>query len=331
MNNIVTLELFDYNPKNERSKIIDLKFNGKNMLSDQTKVWINKFDYRSSYFPLHIPTLSNSWNKFTPPHFNGVINIPNGYNPNNYYYTDWVITVNINNVYTSLPVMWIKNNVYKPSLPIDIQNEFCWIRNEHEVIDMINTTFNMLFGDTNVFIMKSKTTWSIMVKQSYIENKNIEIYFNDSMRRNFNFYYQDNNCIRIDKKINVLRSIMNEPYLSTETTSSNSHIFPFTKMVFTSSDLIVPTIYSSSSLLSDTVEQKKVILSYNLIISDISTIGDSINYAVESSDRSLSLTGIDEPVLEKFSLQCFFVTRDNKYFQMMLNSDDLISVEMQFM
>lgn len=326
MENILTLELTDYNDSQE-TRNAQLAYTGNNPLTNQTKLWINKFFLCSQEFPLHIPTLSDTWDPyygtFTTPDSLIVQNVPT-----NFFYTSWVITVSVGDTFYSAPVLWMKNG-FKPPLPMDLNNDYFWVKNEQLICDMVTKTFNIMFPTGTFYFLKSGSSWIVAGQQSFIAGNVVNIYFNDAMKKCFNFNYRSNSGFIIPTL--VTKSLNGLPYYVTETTSTNINLFPFTKLVFTGNGLPVPSVNFQNTASSVVTKTKNVILSYSMIVTDISQIGNTISFTTDSSDRSLTLLGNGEAELKDFTIDAFFVMRNGNTFPVKIGSGDLLEIQMQFL
>ena len=315
------LELNNYNA-NEDEIQATVKYSGKNLLSDEhSKVWPYKFKINSNNFPLHIPTIVNN---FTPYNVGTTVPIIN--NPENYYLTDWVITIKMKNTNAkSAPVRWIKDG-YKQVLTGDLfKNKYFWVNNSDEIAININDCFASLLSDPlKIFIVKQGDRWMLLIDSDLMDN--IEgIYFNDYMRKYFSFDYGANNKITLSKL--QTHTVLETIYFTITTPNSNNKLFPFDKVIFKSEKLNVPALSIQNYDARIVNNSAAVLLSYDLSISDISEISTSMSYINNTKDRSLSLIG---PFPDFFEINCYLVTKSGYEFQLMLKQDDKITISLMF-
>lgn len=327
MSNIVNLDLSDYN-KDGAQRMANIRYDGGDLLEDQTRLWANKFTLTTQAYPLHIPELSTQWTPFYPQGANSgnttVATIPNN---KDYYFTDFVITVQVGSNYYTAPVRWEKDG-YKLPLPMNINSPYFWVKSAAFLCDIITSAFDLATSPGSFIFIKQASNWTVAALKQYVGTNEVKIYFNDAMKRYFNFNYQEDGGFLIKSYISSM--ISGAEYFVTTTDSTNTLLFPFDRLVFVSSKLPVPPLFYQENNTSVINMTKDIILSYDLIITDISMLGNTISFVTENSDRSLSLTGNGESILNPFSLSAFFVARDNTMFQVRLNPGDKLAISFSF-
>lgn len=310
------LELQQYNQSGQTQA--NMVFNGSNILDTQMFMWPYKFNLNTKNFPLYIPTIIQS---FVPYNLNPSTEtelVPNS----EFYMMDWAITIKFDdNTSKTTPVYWMKEGYFKQPT-FSKTSKYFWINNSDEICSYVTNAFDRILGvEKEVFFVKNGDRWSILVdSNSAIES----IYFNDAMAKYFDFNYGYQNRIKI-VKINTF-IIGQEEYYNVTTSTTNNKLFPFNKLVFKST-LKVPQMniqYNSQvQNYSDSV-----ILSYDMIITDISQIGNSLTYTNDCSDRSLSLMG--NSVLEPFTVTPYFVSNSGEVFDIILDQGDSCSISFMF-
>lgn len=326
VSNIVTLQLSDYNEYSSQ-RLSTLRYDGGDLLDYQTKMWVNKFTLNTQAFPLHVPKLSESWSPFYPSGASTANTIIAPLPNNNYYFTNWVITIKAGSQYHTVPVRW-ENIGYKQPLPVNLDNDYFWVKSAAFLCDIVTSALNELFPDSFYF-MKSGSNWFVATKREfYNANPDITFYFNDEMRKFFNFnYMQDNGFIVRPIMSKAINSI---EYIMTQTDSTNNFLFPFDRLILTANNLPVPPMYVQNSGSNVINGNKNVILSYDMNIPDISMLGNTISFTTISSDRSLSLMGTDTVKLVPFTIDASLVMRDGTEFRIRLNKGDKLSMEINF-
>lgn len=325
MSNIF-LELNHINNTNTDQKCV-LKYDSNNILTSQDKLWLYKFNIQTSpfSFPLYIPNIVPETENTNP--ILGSVLVTN--NVNQLYKTDWIVSVTYTNgTVKSRYVYWDKPGVTKTAPSSNMyDNQYFWLNNSSQLTTMINSTFDELCGDDVVILVKNEARWSLLIHS----DSNIKyIHFNDSMKRYFPFNFEgNNNNINIEKVDQFM--IMEDLYWRITTPHSSNQLFPFYKLIFKSQNLDVPSIYIQNNINSTALNSyntsENVILSYDLIVSDISSIASSISYTSNEKDRSLSLL---TPILNKFSITPYFVARDGTEFQIILKKNDSVSLSAMF-
>jgi len=314
------LELNHYNESEEERSAI-LKFSGRDFLNGQTYMWPFKFKINSNNFPLYIPSIINDFVPYNVETTDVVYN-----NPNDFYITDWTITLKYKTGNSkSTPILWEKNGFKQPIVTNMLQNKYFWINNSDEICQMINNAFARIVGSDMLFIVKKEDRWSLLVHSSLIP-KIETIHFNDKMRRFFGFDYGELNGIQIVKL--QTHNIIDEMYYIITTPMSNNKLFPFDKIIFKSEQLCVPKLsiqnYDNNSLNNS----NSTILSFDLSISDISQVSTSMSFTSNEKDRSLSL--IKDNLPDYFTITPFLVTKSGDEFMLQLKHDEKISFSIMF-
>ena len=311
----------------ESDKKCVLSYKGDNILTSQNRLWLYKFNIQTSPFslPLYIPNIVPENENNNP--VNGSLMLTD--NPKGLYKMDWIVSVTYNDgTSKSKYVYWDKPGFAKASPSSNLfENQYFWLNNSSQLTTMINQTFDSLCGEGVVIFVKNESRWSLLV---HSESNIKYVHFNDNMKRYFPFNFEgNNNNIRIDKVDQFM--IVENMYWRVTTPHSSNQLFPFYKLVFKSQNLDVPSINIHNNINSTSLNSynttENVILSYDLIVSDISSVSSSISYTLNEKDRSLSLL---TPILNKFSIIPYFVARDGTEFQLLLKRYDHVSLSMMF-
>ena len=322
----IFLELNHINNTARNSKCV-LKYDSNNILTSQDRVWIYKFNIQTSpySFPLYIPNIVPDDENDNP--VQGSLMLTN--NSKQLYKMDWVISVTYNDgTVKSRYVYWDKPGFEKSAPSGNMyENEYFWLNNSSQLTTMINASFNAICGEDVVIFVKNESRWSLLV---HSEADIKYIHFNDNMKKYFPFNFEGiSNNIKIEKVDQF--AIMEDIYWRINTPHSSNRLFPFYKIIFKAQNLDVPSIYVQNNVNASTLTSyntsENVILSYDLIVSDISSVASSISYTSNERDRSLTLSS---PVLSKFSIIPYFIARDGTEFQIVLKNNDSVSLSMMF-
>lgn len=313
-NRYLTLEQYNQNSPTHAKMV----YTGSNILDTQTFMWPYKFHVNTNNFPLYIPTLTPTFVPFNLDPTTETVLMPDS----SYYMMDWAVTIKLEDgTSITTPVYWKKEGYYKPP-QFSINSNYFWIRNSDEICNYVTDAFSRILGsDTDAFFVKNGDRWSILVEStSAIES----IHFNDPMKKYFNFNYGFQNKISILKLNTFL--IDQAEYYNITTSTTNNKLFPFNKLIFKST-IRVPQLNiqfnSEQQNYSDSV-----ILSYDLIITDISQIGNSITFTSDCKDRSLSLEG--NSTLGTFNVTPYFVFKNGGTFDIVLEPEDSCSISFMF-
>ena len=206
-----------------------------------------------------------------------------------------------------------------------INNKYFWINNSDEICQMINNALSKVTGDNSLLIVKNAERWQLLVHQKIID-KIESFHFNDNMVPFFGFDYEENNSIKMVKL--QTHTIIDEIYFTITTPLSNNKLFPFDKVIFKSEQLNVPTLAIQSFDNSTKNNSIATILSYDLTVSDISTVDSSMTFVSQNKDRSLSLQ--DDALPNEFSITPYFVTKKGEEFLLQLRPDEKISFSLMF-
>lgn len=298
------LQLENYNSK-EIEVDSALLFSGNNFL-DSSYNWdvcTVKFSLNTMNIPLHVPTL-----------------IPGNPREGPFFSTDWTIRVHYDAVDSSTNVQWIKD-AQRPQFPTEsdlYENKYFWITNAEQICEMVNEAFAYVTGGAgNIILTKSGVFWSVCVAEDLTTDGNCTIYFNENMRRYFNFNYGTSGAIRVSKNNTQLYG--DKSYYCATTSSSNNRLFPFDTIRFASRDLPAypQGIQQTESQIYNA--SQNIIFSYDLNISDISEIGNSIEYTPSNfSELKIRMTN----TVPKFSLHIQLVTPSGFIFSPKLQKYD---------
>ena len=322
----IFLEMNHINTTNTDQRCV-LNYESHNILTSQDKLWLYKFNIQTSpySFPLYIPNIVPENENNNP--IEGSLMVSN--NSQQLYKMDWVISVTYNDgTVKSRYVYWNKPGFAKTSPSSNMyDNQYFWLNNSSQLTTMINDTFDQLCGNDVIIMVKNESRWSLLVHS----DADIKyIHFNNSMKRYFPFNFDgNNNNIKIERVDQF--AIMEDIYWRITTPHSTNQLFPFYKLIFKAQNLDVPSIYVQNNINSTSMTSyntsENVILSYDLIVSDISSVASSISYTSNEKDRSLSLMS---PILNKFSIRPYFIARDGTEFQLLLKNNDSVSLSMMF-
>ena len=176
--------------------------------------------------------------------------------------------------------------------------------------------------------MKTEKGYAILMKTGHDDN--FTLYINPAMRKYFNFPYDDENGrITFDKTTFPITIVGTDEYYYIETESTNNLLFPFNKIVFMcDSEIPVKKYHIFNNLTKSSISQQSILLSYDLNISNLDEIGNSINY-VDSNGKSRSLS-LTSQRLNQFELFIYLVTRDGLFYQLKLDEGELVAISMLF-
>ena len=244
---------------------------------------------------------------------------------------DWVISVTFDDdTIKSRHVYWDKgDDTSHVSLSSNLlNNQAFWLNNSSQLTTMINDTFANICGYRNVvYLVKQESRWSLLV---HSESNIKTIHFNDAMKQYFGFnYIGSTNAINIER-IDTF-NINDIQYWRITTPYSTNKLFLFNKLIFKSNNLEIPSIniQTNSTSVSEATynTSESVILSYDLLVSDISSVSASMSYTSNEKDRSLSL---QSSVIKPFTITPYFVTKDGQEFPIILKNGDSASISMMF-
>lgn len=318
MNKYLDLEHYN-NSNNERPAI--LKYSGNNLLNGQSFIWPYKFKINSNNYPLYVPTIINEFIPYKVGVTAAILD-----NPRDYYITDWAITLKYKNEEAkSTPILWERSGMKQVLTSNLIGNKYFWINNSDEICQMINGALSRVTGNDSLLIVKNAERWQLLVHTKIID-KIESFHFNDKMVPFFGFDYEENNGIKIVKL--QTHTIIDEIYYTITTPLSTNKMFPFDKVIFKSEQLNVPTLSLQSYDNATKNNSIATILSYDLTVSDISTVGTSMTYVSTNKDRSLSLQ--DDTLPGNFTITPYFVTKSGEEFLLQLKPDEKISFSLMF-
>lgn len=322
------LELEHYNNSDKEVETM-LRYTGADFLDDsQVNVWCYKYILNSSNFPKFLPTIIP---EFIPHKIDNNTYSVNT-NTEGYHYTDWVVSCKIingttdNSTTSTAPVRWIRDDMIKqePLEPM-INQKYFWLNNSDQLCRMVSDALTQVLG-TPSFFVKSGDRWTILVDAEVFKDHNVIIYFNDKMRKYFNFDYQhEKNGIAIHKM--QIQSLYSGDYFSITSNTTNNRLFPFNKIIFYSDNLSVPRMNFQQSNTGLINQSRNVIFTYHFEIDDISSLGTSMSYNSDNKDRSMSLLHSD---IHNLNIQVAFVQHNGDIYTLKLEPGDSISLSFMF-
>lgn len=345
------LELSVYNDSKEKKVIGNLNYKGLDLSEgdNYTKVNIWKWNIICNNFPTWLPSIRNpKLNTLYKPY------VPNNVPSNSVYYvqpqteydapyflTDWSITIKYASgfwkPYTNRYVQFLKPKSLAPSIidydnngeilerfMLDDRSKFFW-GNATLLCNMVKEAMNAYAGNgglTNADygFIKNGSGWTILTKVGLSVEK---IYFNEYMRRFFDFPYDYDGGIVIDTQ--QITTLNNIDYYATHTEKTNSYLFPFRNvlMTFDNGLNVFPQYVSTNKTESNINPTDNILTKFTINVTDINQIGNIIEYSTETDLRALSIT---DSTMKPFTIYIFLETAKKNLFQLELEYLDEINL-----
>lgn len=351
-NRYLELSLFN-NSKNETVKSV-LEYKAGDLTEDYnyTKLNIWKFNivcrnFPTVLFPIRDPKFNSVYKPYVPPG----ATLADIFYENapmasfaTYYLTDWIITmkyktshVPTGQYYLSRFVQFLKPKSQGPAVVefddngditerfmLKDRTKFFW-GDSTQLCNMVNEALNGfrsysgLSHDDFLFV-KNGEHWSILSKVSLDIEK---IYLNDTMRKFFDFPYDYDTGITIQKM--QITTINDIDYYVVNTIKTNTYLFPFRNItfIFDNNLNVFPQYIVDNNTANNSCPSENILTRFTLNITDINQIGNVIEYHTESKDRALSL---NNSAMGPFKIYCYLQTAQRNLFELELEQHDEINM-----
>lgn len=352
--NELTKKYLELNVSNhtDMEKDAVLEYKGLNLTSDIAYSQLNifKFNIISDNYPTFLPkilnpSLNSKYKAYIPPNTDIIesqIGMPTIQNEDYaYFLTDWQITIShevdgvktwynqyvvfpIEKKYSPVPIIYDDNGYVSEAFMLE--NKFFWGNSEMICYMITDALYKLLPILGSAKFVKNGNFWSLLLQKTTA--KRIEVYFNQPMMRLFKFNYN-----YVYKYIDTMRlnttTLDTVDYYVYTTMKPSTKLFPFRKIIFTYDNGLnaFPYFVSSNSDDMNTNPIENILTSYSLNIVDINEVGDCIEYAVSSDDRSISLTNAP---MRNFKIKVLFITHLGSIYQVKLENSDSVDMLIMF-